>query len=132
MYLLDTDTSIFLLNQKNPEIEARLRSLSGEELAISTITIAELYYGAAHSKKREENEKRVQIFCSSLTSYPFDEQAAKLFGDTKQLLMSRGKMIGIMDLLIASIALAQKAILVTHNTAEFRRIPDLLVEDWFE
>jgi tRNA(fMet)-specific endonuclease VapC len=132
MYLLDTDTCIFLLNQKNPTIESRLKGLTRKDLGLSTITIAELYYGAAHSKRREENKKRVQIFTSSLTQCPFDVNAAEVFGEMKEWLVSRGKMIGIMDLLIGAVALVHKAILVTHNTAEFRRVPNLEVEDWFE
>lgn len=132
MYLLDTDTCIYLLNRKNPLVELKLRSLKRDEIGISTITLAELYYGAAHSKKREANEKRVKIFCSSLTLCPFDEPAAQIFGTTKESLISNGEMIGIMDLLIASAALAQKATLVTHNLQEFKRISGLKLEDWFE
>lgn len=131
MYLLDTDTCIFLLNRKDLSVELKLKALKRDEVAVSTVTMAELYYGAAHSEKREANKKRVEIFCSSLTLIPFDEQAAEIFGTTKESLISQGAMIGVIDLLIASMALSQKAILVTHNLQEFRRVPGLKVEDWF-
>lgn len=131
MFLLDTDTSIFLLNRKNPAVEQRLRSFGRGDVGISAITMAELYYGAAHSKKRRSNENRVRIFCSSLSFFPFDEAAAEIFGTTKEYLVSGGEMIGTMDLLIASVAMARKAVLVTHNLREFQRIPRLSCEDWF-
>lgn len=131
MYLLDTDTSIFLLNRKDPAAEQRLRHLNPREVSISTITMAELHYGAAHSKRREANKKWVKIFYSAMEVLPFDEKSALLFGTTKEHLMSRGEMIGTMDLLIASVVLATQAILVTHNTREFSRIPNLKCEGWF-
>ncbi len=132
MYLLDTDSCIFLLNQKNAAVEERLKNLGRDEVGISAITMAELYYGAAHSKKRGPNEARLKIFCSSLSFFPFDKSAAELFGDLKERLISRGEMIGMMDLLIGCVALSQNAVLVTHNSREFKRIPKLKVEDWFE
>lgn len=130
-FLLDTDTSIFLLNQSDRDVERRLHSLGRDEVGIATITLAELYYGAAHSKRREANEKRVQIFGQSLTLCPFDEVAARCYGSTRELLLSQGKLIGVMDLLIAAIAVTRQAILVTHNVREFRRVPSLHLEDWF-
>ena len=130
MYLLDTDTSIFLLNRKHPSVEQKLRSLGRDDVGLSTITVAELHYGARHSVKKEANETRVRIFASSLQVFPFDEEAAVLFGATKEDLISRGEMIGTMDLLIASVALAKEATLVTHNLREFQRIPALKCEDW--
>jgi tRNA(fMet)-specific endonuclease VapC len=131
MFLLDTDTSIFLLNRKDPAVELKLKGLAREEIAVSTLTMAELLFGAVHSKKREANQKRVEIFCASLTLCPFDAAAAEIFGYTKEYLLARGEIIGIMDLLIASVALARKAVLVSHNQQEFRRIPNLKLEDWF-
>ena len=113
-------------------MEQKLRGLNREDIALSSITMAELHYGAAHSKNRESNIKKVRIFCSSLTLCPFEEHAAEIFGEIKEILASERKMIGVMDLLIASIALAKKATLVTHNTREFSRIPTLKIEDWFE
>lgn len=131
MYLLDTDTCIYLLNRKNPAAEERLRQLGVDEVGLSTITLAELYYGAFHSGKKQANAKRVKIFSSSLTLLPFDGRSAEIFGETKESLVTRGEVIGVMDLLIASVALARKATLVTHNLNEFRRIRDLQTEDWF-
>ena len=77
--------------------------------------------------------KRLAVTCfAGDTDAPKDEESARIFGSTKEYLISRDEMIGTMDLLIASAALAQKAILVTHNSREFARIPGLTCEDWFE
>lgn len=132
MYLLDTDTCIYLLNRRIPTVEQRLKRLHRDEVGISTITAAELYYGAAHSRNRRANEARVEVFCTSLTLVPFDLEAAQIFGATKEHLASRGEMVGALDLLIAAVAAARDAVLVTHNIREFRRIPKLKLEDWFE
>lgn len=132
MYLLDTDTSIYLLNQKGLVAEQKLRSLKRDEVGISTITAAELFYGAAHSAKKEDNIKRVKLFCASLSLISYDFEAAFVFGSIKEYLVNQGQMIGNMDLLIASVALNRKAILVSHNIKEFQRLPDLKYEDWLE
>ncbi len=131
IYLLDTDTCIFLLNKQNDFAEQKLRQLNRTDVGISTITFAELCYGAIHSKKKESNQKRIEIFCSSLTLCTFDQKSAILFGNIKEHLIRSGEMIGIMDLLIASVALSKKATLVTHNLSEFKRVPQLQLEDWF-
>ncbi len=132
MYLLDTDTCIFLLNGVNSPAEKYLRDLGRNEVGLATITLAELYYGAAHSKQRENNERRVKIFAEAIALLPFDQEAAQTFGAIKELLVSKGELIGTMDLLIASIAVAHKATLVTHNTKDFNRIKELSLQDWFK
>ncbi len=63
-------------------------------------------------------------------SLPFDDSAAEEYGRLRALLQKQGNLIGPNDLLIASIALANKVTLVTHNTQEFGRIPGLQMEDW--
>lgn len=45
-------------------------------------------------------------------------------------LKKQGTPIGANDMLIAATVLANKGILVTHNTKEFSRINGLLIEDW--
>jgi tRNA(fMet)-specific endonuclease VapC len=56
----------------------------------------------------------------------FDDVAATHF----QRLRSQRVRVGTMDLKIASIVLAHGATLVTRNLVDFRRVPDLIVEDW--
>ena len=65
-----------------------------------------------------------------LESLPFDDPAAEIYGQLRTALEKQGKLIGPYDLLIAATALAHGVTLVTHNTEEFKRVPDLTLEDW--
>ena len=132
LYLLDTDISIYLLNGKLPEVEERLASLPAEQVGTTTVTAAELRFGALNSGRSQKNLARVETFLAPLTQVSFDERAAIQFGSLKQHLVSRGQLIGTMDLLIAACALAAGAILVTNNVREFSRVPALTVENWTE
>ena len=72
----------------------------------------------------------VDALVVAFNSHPFDEAAAEAFGQLRALLESKGMQIGPYDLQIAAIALANRLTLVTHNVDEFRRVPDLSLEDW--
>ncbi|MCB0293257.1 MAG: PIN domain-containing protein, partial [Calditrichaeota bacterium] len=63
-------------------------------------------------------------------SLPFDDSAAEKYGEIRATLEKAGTPIGPNDLFIAAIAAANKTILVTHNTREFRRVVELTLEDW--
>ena len=132
LYLLDTDVSIYLLNGKLPEVEEHLASLPAEQVGTTTVTAAELRFGALNSGRPQKNLARVETFLAPLTQVPFDESAAIQFGNLKQHLVSKGQLIGTMDLLIAACALAAGAVLVTNNVREFSRVPSLTVENWTE
>ncbi|MRT32681.1 type II toxin-antitoxin system VapC family toxin, partial [Xylella fastidiosa subsp. multiplex] len=64
------------------------------------------------------------------STMPFDEAAAEEYGRLRAHLSATGQLIGPNDMMIAAIALANRLILVTHNTAEFSRVPGLVLEDW--
>jgi tRNA(fMet)-specific endonuclease VapC len=132
LYLLDTDISIYLLNGKLPEVEEHLASLPAEQVGTTTVTAAELRFGALNSGRPQKNLARVETFLAPLTQIPFDERAAIQFGSLKQHLVSKGQLIGLMDLLIAACALTAGAVLVTNNMREFSRVPSLTVENWAE
>ncbi len=70
------------------------------------------------------------MFQRKIPSLPFDDNAAHEYGRIRAHLASLGTPIGPNDLMIASIALANNLTLITHNTAEFSRIPALQLEDW--
>ena len=130
LFLLDTDISIYLLNESLPAVTARLAGLPVGQVGTTAITAAELRFGALNSGRPQQNLARVEIFLAPLVQVPFDAQAAVHFGNLKQLLTSQGRLIGTMDLLIASCALAVGATLVTNNVREFSRVPALSVENW--
>lgn len=130
MYVLDTDICVFLLRGREQCVAQRLQEVDADEVAVSAITAAELRYGALHSGAPMKNLERVEILLSSLAIVPFDNRAAIHFSSVKQHLASRGELIGLMDLLIASTALAVDAVVVTNNVGEFARVPGLTVENW--
>jgi tRNA(fMet)-specific endonuclease VapC len=101
------------------------------ELSISTITLAEIYYGIEKSpEKKKERRKKIERIKSHLDIYPFNEHAAITYGVIRARLEKIGQPISERDLQIASIALANRLCVVTHNTKEFGRVAKLRVEDW--
>jgi tRNA(fMet)-specific endonuclease VapC len=129
-YLLDTNTCIRHLNQRSPSITRRLAELSVEDIAVCSVVKAELFAGAAKSQTPAKTLIKQQIFLDRFVSLPFDDKAASVYGTKRAYLEQRGTPIGPVDMFIAAIALANNLILVTHNTAEFSRVPDLKLEDW--
>ena len=99
-FLLDTDICIYLLTGRAPGVADRLRRQPASELGTTTITAAELRYGALHSARPVQNLERVETFLAPLQTLPFDDAAAVQFARIKQDLASRGTLIGVMDLLI--------------------------------
>lgn len=94
--------------------------------------VGELIYGAEHAAipHRANNRSRVEQLRQQFVSLPFDDFAAEQYGVVRARLADIGLPIGPNDTMIAAIALAHRLVLVTHNTAEFSRVPGLLIEDW--
>lgn len=130
MYLLDTNTCIYLLNGKHQNVEEKFKSLTPTDIALCSIVKAELLYGARHSKNIATNLERLNLFFKPLPSLPFDDRSAEEYGQIREDLTTKGNIIGPNDLLIASIARAHDSTLVTHNTHEFNRITGLRLADW--
>ncbi|MEA2082818.1 MAG: type II toxin-antitoxin system VapC family toxin [Thermodesulfobacteriota bacterium] len=130
MYLLDSNVCIHLLNERHSEIERHFRSCSPAEIALCSIVKAELIFGARHSQRVEANLQRLKLFFGPLESLPFDDRCAEEYGQIRADLTRQGKLIGPNDMLIAAIARAYDAILITHNTNEFSRITGIRMEDW--
>ncbi len=130
--MLDTDSCIAAIKRQPDRMLDRLRGKSVGQVGISSITLGELAYGAAQSRRPRENAAALAEFLLALEVAAFDESAALKYGDVRAGLASRGTPIGPLDTLIAAHALAIDAILVTHNQREFRRVPGLDVEDWLK
>lgn len=128
-HLLDSNICIELMNERDSHAARKLASVSPREIRLCAVVKAELYHGA-YKSGREKNLNLVRAFSASFESLPFDDLAAETYGRLRTTLEKQGKLIGPNDLLIASIALAHGVILVTHNTHEFKRVPDLILEDW--
>lgn len=129
LILLDTNICIYVINKRPLSILQKFEEFASQ-LAISSITLAELRFGAANSSKPEHNHQQVSDFCRYLEVAPFEEQAAFYYGEVRTLLKRQGQLIGDNDLLISGHALALEAVLVTNNVKEFNRVPNLRVENW--
>jgi len=131
-YLLDTNTLVYALNARprHQAIMERLDREAPENLFVSAITLAELRYGAAKSRRREANLQKVQRVAQGLNVSAFDDAAAAAYGGLRAELEGAGTPIGPLDTLIAAHALSLGMTLVTANTREFARVRTLRVESW--
>jgi tRNA(fMet)-specific endonuclease VapC len=132
LYLLDTNACIWLINQRSG-FERILKHMDGLEhgqVVISSITTAELFYGVAASIQVESNMVKLTRFLAGFEVVLFDVVASRCYGTIRAHLKAKGTLIGPLDTLIAGHALALNAIVVTNNVSEFKRVPDLSVEDW--
>lgn len=130
-YLLDTNVCIRLLNNTSPAVISRLATKQPGDIYISSVTQMELYYGAYRSVQQSRNLALLQRFFSQFTMILLlDSDSARIAGQIRADLATRGTPIGPYDLQIAAIAIANNLILVTHNTSEFSRVQGLQIEDW--
>ncbi|MBD2579164.1 type II toxin-antitoxin system VapC family toxin [Oscillatoria sp. FACHB-1406] len=129
-YLLDTNTCIQYLVRRSSSIATRMAAQSRSEIFLCDVVKAELYYGAYKSTRRNNNLVLFEEFFNEFMSLPFDGKAAKIYGEIRMELESRGIPIGPYDLQIAAIALSNNLTLVTHNVREFSRVVGLRWEDW--
>ena len=130
IYLLDTNVCIHLLNEKHPVILQHFRQHSPADIALCSVVKAELLCGARRSQRIEANLQLLKTFFAPLESLPFDGECAEHYGRIHADLLTQGKPIGPNDTLIAAIARAHGATLITHNSSEFSRVAGLLLEDW--
>ena len=128
MKLLDTDVCIEILRGNARVIERRRRT--PDEVATTWITACELAYGAAKSRAPEPNRALVMAFLATLPILELDWAAAERFGRLKADLERAGNRVADADLLIAAIALARGAGLITGNRRHYERVPELGIEDW--
>ena len=129
-YLLDTNICIYIIKKQYPEVVAKLVKTGFENIAISSITLAEMEFGAANSNRSFEAQAALLEFILPFEILDFNSDAASCYGKIRKELKDKGQPISDMDLLIASIAMTNNLTLVTNNEKEFRRIPELKVENW--
>lgn len=129
-YLLDTNVWARYLNGRSPAIRQKFREVDLTQVFICSIVKSELAYGAFKSRNPDLTYRKQNDFITLFVSLPFDDASALVFGRLKAQLELTGEMIGIKDLQIAAISLANDMTLVTHNTAEFERVAGLKIEDW--
>ena len=126
-YLLDTDISIYAIKRKPHEVK-RMFNINAGSMAISTVTLGELLFGAENSSNPARNMADVEGFAGRLEILDFDQDAAKHFAQLKVEI--KDQLIGAYDLMIAAHARSKGLVLVTNNIKEFNRVPGLRVESW--
>jgi len=129
-FLLDTNICIYIIREKPAKVLEKFQSLSPSDVGVSSITVAELEYGAYKSQRQEQNRAALSQFLMMLEILPFDAKTTQTYGKMRAELEKMGIVIGAMDLLIASQALDRGITLVTNNVREFSRIPGLIWENW--
>ena len=128
-YLLDTNICIYIINRKPPEVFRHFEGLSVGDIAISSITGAELAHGVAKSGS-PRNQQALEKFLMPLDILAFDTMAMHHYGRLRTQLERLGTPIGPLDTLIAAHALALGCTLVTNNLREFERVHGLPLENW--
>jgi tRNA(fMet)-specific endonuclease VapC len=128
-YLLDTDICIHALKKRNAALLDAFTAHDGR-MAVSDVTLYELYYGAERYDDPAARIAILESFAARLEILPFDTRAALHAGNIRATLEHQGQMIGAYDLMIAAIARSQGLVLVTGNVREFERVEGLRVERW--
>ncbi len=129
-YMLDTNACIALIKSRPEAMRIRFSGLSTDEVGVSSIVAAELWYGVALSQKKRQNEAALRDFLDYVAILDWPYEACPIYGQIRATLQKKGTPIGAMDLLIATHALWLDAVLVTENTKEFQQVPDLKIENW--
>jgi tRNA(fMet)-specific endonuclease VapC len=130
VYLLDTNTWIYALKGQPESIVSKLGTVDPTTVVFCSVVKAELLYGA---RRHSTPQKRLDLLNGLFQhhrSYDFDDRSAGVYSHIRRELEVAGRPIGPMDMLIAAIAIANDLTLVTHNFAEFERVPELRVVDW--
>jgi len=128
-YLLDTNIVIYVLKRRPKEV-LDVFNINARRMAISSITLSELLYGAEKSQNIDKNLEAIEEFISHLDVLPYDAKASQHYGQIKAALEKKGEIIGENDIHIAAHAISQGLILVTNNLREFKRVPNLAFENW--
>ena len=124
--MLDTNTCIYAMNRRRG-FDARVPL---PDCGVSIVVLGELEFGAHRSNRSAQSFAAIRDFAASVQVVDLDAEAARRYGRLCAHLHSIGQPIGPNDLWIAAHALARDLPLISHNLAEFQRVPDLLVETW--
>lgn len=128
-YMLDTNLCVRVLRDRPAGLRERFNSRA-DALAISTVVLYELFYGAERSARPDHNRREVERFAAHLEVLAFDAAAAAHAAEIRAALQRIGQTIGAYDLQIAGHARSRGLVVVTGNLGEFQRVDGLRCEDW--
>lgn len=132
MYFLDTNTCIYFLNGTYESIKLKILETPPNIISIPSIVKAELLLGAYKSMNRKRTLEKVEYFLEPFEITPFTDQMTYTYAEIRSDLEKTGNIVGPNNLLIASIVQYCNGILVTNNTAEFKRIKNLKLKNWIQ
>jgi tRNA(fMet)-specific endonuclease VapC len=130
-YLLDTNIVSYLLNGKMPAAHVRYNGTPQEDIVVSAISEAEVFYGLAKRPGAIRLRLAAESFFSGKSVLSWDSEAARCFGELRAAQERKGQSLSVEDLMIAAHALALDLVLITHDKA-FAFVDDLKIEDWTE
>jgi len=128
--MLDTNICIYIQKNKPQQVREKFKQFRAGDLALSSITVSELYYGAYKSEHVEKNLLALEHFLYPFDIVDYDFKASIEYGKVRAALEKKGEIIGGLDMMIAAHARSIDAILVTNNTKEFARVQGLRTENW--
>ena len=128
--MLDTKIVIYVLKRRPVEVLPAFNA-NASRMAISAMTLAELFHGAEKSSRTSENLAAIENFCTRLEVLPYGPKAAQHYGAISAALEKLGQPIGVKDMHLAAHARTEGLVLVTNNMGEFARVPGLEAENWF-
>lgn len=129
-YLLDSNAVIAALKGQPAALLNRLARLPPERLCLSSIVLGELLTGVEKSRDPARHRMALDILAQGMVSVPFGADEARTYAGIRATLERQGLGIGPLDTQIAAQCLHHRLILVTANLREFRRVPDLICENW--
>ena len=130
MFALDTNSLIYFFKGRG-RVAERLLATPPSEIGVPAIVLYELEVGIAKSSSPDKRRKQLSELVDLVNLLPFGEAEARAAATLRAALEKRGEPIGPIDTLIAGTAVANRALLVTHNTSEFGRVSGLKVVDWY-
>lgn len=123
-YLVDSDVLIDGLRGRRPALDL-IDRLAASGLALSIVSLGEIYDGAYSDPQPEEHLQEARVFLQGFGIVELTDAAMVEFARERARLRRSGQLIPDMDLLIAATALAHDLELVTRNDRHFRRVEGL-------
>ncbi len=131
-YMLDTDISSYIMKRSRESVLRKLREVRISDMCISAITKSELLYGVEVSPRRERDRTTLTAYLRYVGVLAYDDAAADHYARIRTDLKVKGMLIGLNDLFIAAHARSLGLTLVTNNTRDYSRVPELALENWAE
>ena len=128
-YIIDTDILIYFLKSHKAVVD-KFTLIDIDDMATTMINYMELLFGAYNSTQIDKNLTKITSFIKNIEIVNLNRKSAEIFAQLKSIMKKEGVTIADLDLIIASICLANNLILVTNNTKHFKKIKNLKIENW--